>query len=202
MNISPRFRMCAGTSIVLAMIAFPVSAQVTTGTVAEPSRTRKGQSSPARRSPSPARRAARVRRPSPSRGRLRLPERLRDTYTIEVAMASFKTLKRRGIRSAPATASAVGTLTLEVGGADRGRHRQGRGAAGADESGERSFTVTTEGGREPADREPQLPALATLAPGVDRHDPAHRRRRRQQQQHHDGRRLDDGHRQQLGRCCR
>ena len=33
MNISPRFRMCAGTSIVLAMIAFPVSAQVTTGTV-------------------------------------------------------------------------------------------------------------------------------------------------------------------------
>ena len=40
-----------------------------------------------------------------------------DTYTIEVEMASFKTLKQTGITVNPGPQTAVGTLTLEIGGA-------------------------------------------------------------------------------------
>src|SRR6185295_19321732 len=40
-----------------------------------------------------------------------------DTYTVQVEMASFKTLKRSGVPVSAGARVAVGTLTIEVGGA-------------------------------------------------------------------------------------
>src|SRR6478736_10220861 len=39
------------------------------------------------------------------------------TYTVEVSLESFKTLKRSGIAVSPGARLSLGTLTLEVGGA-------------------------------------------------------------------------------------
>jgi hypothetical protein len=42
-----------------------------------------------------------------------------DTYTIEVEMQSFKTLRHTGVAVNPGPQLSVGTLTLEVGGATK-----------------------------------------------------------------------------------
>ena len=123
-----------------------------------------------------------------------LPNVTPDTYTVEVTMEGFKTLKRPASRSAPATACRR-PLTLEVGGATETVKVTAEAPLIQAPSGERSFTITTDAGREPADREPQLRASRQLAPGVIRR-PTRRARRRRPEQRHDGRRLDDGHRQQ------
>src|SRR4051812_30537765 len=39
-----------------------------------------------------------------------------DTYTIQVEMPSFKTLKRSGLAVSPGSTIAIGALTIEVGG--------------------------------------------------------------------------------------
>ena len=51
-----------------------------------------------------------------------------DTYTIEVSMPSFSTLKRAGLQVSPGERLSAGSLVIEVGRHDRGRRRQGRSA--------------------------------------------------------------------------
>jgi hypothetical protein len=66
-----------------------------------------------------------------------------DTYTVEVALESFKTSRRSGIAVSPGSRIAVGTLALEVGGATETVVVRGETPQVQSTSGERSFSVTT-----------------------------------------------------------
>ena len=66
-----------------------------------------------------------------------------DTYTVEVVLESFKTSQQSGVSVSPGTRVAVGTLTLEVGGASETVTVKGETPQVQSSSGERSFSVTT-----------------------------------------------------------
>jgi hypothetical protein len=66
-----------------------------------------------------------------------------DTYTVEVSLESFKTLKRSGIAVSPGARLSLGSLTLEVGGAAETVEVKGQAPQVQSSSGERSFSVTT-----------------------------------------------------------
>ena len=65
------------------------------------------------------------------------------TYTVEVSLESFKTLKRSGIAVSPGARLSLGSLTLEVGGAAETVEVKGQAPQVQASSGERSFSVTT-----------------------------------------------------------
>ena len=109
-----------------------------------------------------------------------------DTYTVEVVLSGFKTTKRAGVTVSPGDRVVVPALVL-AGGRARGSrpgHRRESPLIQA-RSGERSFTVDTDAGAEPADSGPvSFTQLAALAPGVtgtsaDRGSRIDRRRRHQ-----------------------
>lgn len=93
-----------------------------------------------------------------------------DTYTLEVAMPSFKTLTRKGIRVSGADRLTVGVLTLEVGGASEVVSVVGDAPVIQSQSGDRSFTVSTASVENLPLLSRNYAALAELAPGVS-HDP-------------------------------
>src|SRR6478609_248082 len=66
-----------------------------------------------------------------------------ETYTVEVSLESFKTLKRSGIAVSPGARLSLGSLTLEVGGAAETVEVKGQAPQVQASSGERSFSVTT-----------------------------------------------------------
>ena len=122
-----------------------------------------------------------------------------DTYTIEVTLEAFKTVRRSDIAVSGGDRVGIGTLTLEPGAIAETVTVTARIAAGADE--ERRALVR---GHRDADRKP-----AGRAQQLHQHDGVHARRRagrrvgrrhaarwRRTEQHHDGRHLGDGHRQQ------
>src|SRR5262245_51172201 len=67
-----------------------------------------------------------------------------DTYTIQVEMDSFRTLRRSGIAVSPGSHMAIGTLTIEVGGTSEVVTVKAESPLVQTASGERSFTVSTE----------------------------------------------------------
>ena len=66
-----------------------------------------------------------------------------DTYTVEVTLDAFKTLKRSGIAVSPGARLSLGTLALEVGGTAETVIVKGEAPQVQSSSGERSFSVTT-----------------------------------------------------------
>ncbi|HEV3215007.1 MAG TPA: TonB-dependent receptor, partial [Vicinamibacterales bacterium] len=90
-----------------------------------------------------------------------------DTYTIQVEMPSFKTLKRPGVDVSPGSHVAVGTLTIEVGGASEVVTVTGEAPMIQAASGERSFTVSTEAVTNLPLANRSYDALLALAPGVN-----------------------------------
>ena len=70
-----------------------------------------------------------------------------DTYSIEVTMSGFKTLKRSGIIVGAGNRVEVGTLTLEVGGMAETVEVKGEAPLIQAHSGERSFTIRHRIGR-------------------------------------------------------
>ena len=79
-----------------------------------------------------------------------------DTYTVEVTMEGFKTLRRTGIQVSGGDRVALGTQTIEVGGATETVNVTAEAALVQSQSGERSFAVTHGADRKPADRPRQL----------------------------------------------
>ncbi|MPY91234.1 MAG: hypothetical protein GEU99_25400 [Luteitalea sp.] len=88
------------------------------------------------------------------------------TYTIEVEMPSFKTLKRSGISVSAGERVAVGALTLEIGGADEIVNVRGEAPLIQATTGERSFTISTEAVENLPIASRSFTALSDLAPGV------------------------------------
>jgi hypothetical protein len=89
-----------------------------------------------------------------------------DTYTIEVSMSGFKTLRRSGIAVSPGDRVAVGALVIEVGGTNEVVDVKADTPLLQAASGERSFTI----GSAQIDNLPiasrTYQAFAALTPGV------------------------------------
>lgn len=67
-----------------------------------------------------------------------------DTYTLEAAMSGFKTVKRPGIQVSAGDRIAIPTIVLEVGGQTETVNVTAESPTIQAQSGERSFTITTE----------------------------------------------------------
>jgi hypothetical protein len=89
-----------------------------------------------------------------------------DTYTVEIAMPSFKTLKRSGVTVNPGTRASVGDVILDVGGASETVQVKAEASAVQASSGERSFTIPTSTVENLPIANRSFTALASLAPGV------------------------------------
>jgi hypothetical protein len=89
-----------------------------------------------------------------------------DTYTIEVEMPSFKTLRQSGISVNPGPQVGVGALTLEVGGATETVSVKGESPVIQTASGERSFAIPTETVQNLPFASRSFLQLGALAPGV------------------------------------
>ena len=132
--------------------------------------------------------------------RLRHSERHADTYTVEVTMEAFKTLRRTGIQVSGG--DRVGVPAADA--RSRRRHRRNRqrhrrSAAGPVAERRALVRGHHRADREPADRARQLHQPDRVHARRRRRRRLGRRhppRRRRPEQHHDGRRLGDGHRQQ------
>jgi hypothetical protein len=88
------------------------------------------------------------------------------TYTLEVTMPSFRTLRRDGVRVSPGQRVPLGTLALEVGGATEVVDVKAESPLIQANSGERSFTVDTEAVTNLPIQGRAFTQLAALAPGV------------------------------------
>ena len=129
--------------------------------------------------------------------RLRLPQhrhrklqhRRRDDW-VQNAQAIRDHRQRRRLR-------ATRHATIEIGGLEQTVQINAESPIVQTQTGERSFTVSTAAVPKPAHRESQLRAtrLAGAGRGRHRHQPGATGRGRREQRD-DGRRLDDGHRQQ------
>jgi hypothetical protein len=92
-----------------------------------------------------------------------------DTYTVQVEMPSFKTLKQSGVFVSAGARVAVGNLTIEVGGASETIDVKGEAPIIQSASGERSFVLEpqTYDNIPFVNGQRNYATLATFAPGVD-----------------------------------
>ncbi len=122
-----------------------------------------------------------------------------DTYTVEVTLEAFKTVRRAGIAVSGGDRVGMPAITLEPGAVAETVTVIGESPLVQTQSGERSYAVTSNADRQPADRAREFHQPDRLHPGRRAHGRVGRRhpsRRRRTEQHHDGRHLGDGHRQQ------
>jgi hypothetical protein len=89
-----------------------------------------------------------------------------DTYTLEVTMSGFKTLKRAGLAVSAGDRVAVPVITLDVGGTSEVVDVTGEAPMIQAQSGERSFTVATSAVENLPIQNRTFSALAALAPGM------------------------------------
>ncbi len=89
-----------------------------------------------------------------------------DTYTLEVTMDAFKTVRKTGVRLGAAERVSVGVLTIEPGGVAETVEVKGESPIVQANSGERSFTVDTEAVQNLPLLGRSFTQLASLAPGV------------------------------------
>jgi Carboxypeptidase regulatory-like domain len=95
-----------------------------------------------------------------------IPNVTADTYTLEVTMSGFKTVKRGGLAVSPGDRVAVPTITLEVGGTSETVMVTAAGPIIQAQTGERSFTVIPEEVQNLPNFDRSFSALAVLAPGM------------------------------------
>jgi hypothetical protein len=101
-----------------------------------------------------------------SSGDFVIPNVSADTYTLEVTMSGFKTLKRSNVEVHPGDRVALGQLAIEVGGITEEVMVKGESPVIQANSGERSFTITTDAVQNLPIANRSFTSLATFAPGV------------------------------------
>ncbi len=89
-----------------------------------------------------------------------------DTYTVQVTLQGFKTLKRSGIAVSPGDRVVIPTLGVEVGALAETILVTGESPVLQLASGERSFTITTDSVQNLPISNRSFVQLATIAPGV------------------------------------
>ena len=95
-----------------------------------------------------------------------IPNVTADTYTIEVTMEGFKTLRRTGVQVTGGDRVAVPGLVIEVGGATETVNVTAEAALVQSQSGERSFAVTTEQVDNLPINHGNFTSVTSLVPGV------------------------------------
>ena len=181
-----------------SLIASSAVAQITTGTISGSVKDGQGGVVPgAPVSLVNAERGSTTDATTNTQGDFVFPNVTPGTYTLRVALEGFKTVERPGIVVSPGDRILVPALTIEVGALTDTVTVKAETPVIQASSGERSFTISTESVANLPIADRNFATLASLAPGRHRHQPhGDRRRRRRRQQLHDGRRVDDGHRQQ------
>ena len=134
------------TALVLgALAAHPVSAQITTGTVAGSVKDDQGLAVPGASVTLIS--EARGTRMAPvvtnATGDFVVPNVTPDTYTVEIAMPGFSSVVRPGVAVSGGDRISVGALTLSVGGTSETVTVKSEAPLIQSQSGERSFRVTT-----------------------------------------------------------
>ena len=168
------FRTAAAVLAVTLLAATPAAAQLTTGTLTGTIKDAQGGVIP----------GATVVITSEARG-TQLPPAVTntegdfvianvapDTYTIQVSMDGFKTLKRSGISVSAGDRVGLGVLTIDVGGLTEAVTVQAESPLVQTQSGERSFAVTTKAVESLPISNRSFVQLATLAPGVTGNNPS------------------------------
>src|SRR5262245_29743820 len=167
-RISSLFVRAAGAVPVLAASAVPVLAQGVTGTVSGTVKDTQGAVVP----------GATVILISESRGTKMppvvtngtgdfvVPNVTADTYTVQIDLTSFKTLKRSGVAVSPGSRIVLGTLTIEVGGTQEEVIVKGESPLVQAASGEKSFTIETASVASLPLANRSYDALLGLMPGV------------------------------------
>ena len=95
------------------------------------------------------------------------PNLTADTYTIQIEMSSFRTLKRTGVEVNPGSRIALGTLTIDVGGTSEVVTVMAETPMIQAASGERSFSINTDSVANLPLANRSYDALLALAPGVN-----------------------------------
>jgi hypothetical protein len=101
-----------------------------------------------------------------STGDFQFPVTPVDTYTVEVTMPSFKTLKQSGVAVSPGVTASLGDLVIQVGGAAETVEVKAEVPLIQATTGERSFTVPTDSVQNLPMQNRGFANLAFLAPGV------------------------------------
>jgi hypothetical protein len=150
------------------MLALPARAQLTTGSVGGTVKDVQGGVIPGATVTlvSETRGTRSIPVTTDANGDFVFPNVTADTYTIEVEMASFKTLKQSGITVTPGPRLAIGVLTLEIGGAAETVSVKGESPLIQTATGERSFAIPTETVQNLPLANRSFLQLAQLAPGV------------------------------------
>jgi len=154
--------------VAACLLAVPATAQLTTGTLAGTLKDSQGGVVP----------GATVTLTSEARG-TQLPPAFTnangdfvfanvppDTYTLQVNMEGFKTLKRSGIAVSAGDRVGIGALTIELGGLSETITVASEAPLVQTQSGERSFAVTTKTVESLPIANRSFVQLAALAPGV------------------------------------
>ena len=95
-----------------------------------------------------------------------IPNVTADTYTVEISMDGFKTVKREGVKVSGGERVGVPALTLEVGGAAETVNVTAEAALVQSQSAERSFAVSTEQIENLPINHGNFTSLTQLTPGV------------------------------------
>ena len=169
MQIQASLRRAAATFIVAASMVMTGWAQVTTGTVSGTVKDGQGGVIPGATVTliSEARGTRSTPVVSSASGDFVLANVSADTYTIEVTMPSFKTLKRSGVAVSPGARVALGTLVIDVGGTSEVVTVKGEAPVIQANTGDRSFAVTTDAVQNLPIANRGFTALAALAPGMN-----------------------------------
>jgi hypothetical protein len=156
------------TVIVLLLRALPSAAQLTTGSVGGTVKDAQGGVVPGATVTliSDTRGTRSIPVTTDANGDFVFPNLTADTYTIEVEMTSFKTLRQSGIAVNPGPRVSVGTLTIEVGGAAETVTVKSEAPQIQTATGERSFAIPTETVQNLPMANRSFLQLAQLAPGV------------------------------------
>jgi hypothetical protein len=153
----------------VASVATPAAAQITTGTITGNIKDSQGAAIPGATVTltSATRGTTLATGVTNSDGDYVFPNVPPDTYLVKVALDGFKTVERSGLAVSPGDRIAVPTLTLEIGGLEETITVAGESPLIQARTGERSFTVATDSVQNLPISNRSFTSLTALAPGVD-----------------------------------
>ena len=161
-------RVVSAALLLLLAAAMPVSAQITTGNVSGTVNDSQGGVVPGATvvlvSETKGTRIGPVT--TNETGIYVIPNVTADTYTVEISMQGFKTVRRPGIKVSGGDRIAVPALTLEIGGAAETVNVTAEAALVQSQSAERSFAISTEQIENLPINHGNFTSVTQLTPGV------------------------------------
>jgi len=166
--VQRRLERLGAALLICALAATPALAQITTGNVAGTVKDAQGGVVPGATAVLVSETKGTKSAPAVTSetGDYIFPNVTPDTYTVEITMEGFKTLKREHIRVSGGDRVAIPPLTIEIGGAAETVNVAAEAALVQSQSGERSFAITTEQVENLPIGHGNFTNLTAFAPGV------------------------------------